>query len=313
MTVEEQTSKFQYRDINRWSESLGDYQTATGTQYVRKFDDWTDFVEAAVKNATPNGKARQGNTEWAGATFDEAVKLATEGWRTNIELVNVLLEAVRERLADVIDFSWERAVDMTGSEPDVDRYLAGELECMFDDTPTIAPHKGKALTMIVDCTITRKITAEEIFKRGAAIIALVQTMTMLGLELEIWVDMTVDSRQRRGKRMVTLVRVHKAGEPMDMDRVSYALGHPSMLRRLYFGVMEGEEKALKDDFGFYSGGGYGTPCGIHDGAEIVDASFTVSWGNRTLNQIVKSPVQWVLDQLALQGVYDPPDDADDVS
>lgn len=267
----------------------------------------TAFVEAARKGAKTDGKARTASDRFAGCSFKQALELAENGWRTENGALNKLLEAVRERLADVIDFAWERAVDVSGAEPDIGRYLAGELECMFDDTPAIAPHKGKALTMIVDCTTTRRVTGEEIFKRGAAIIALVQTLTLMGLELEIWCDFTCDSRQERGERMVTLVRAHKAGDPLDMDKISYAVGHPSMLRRLWFAVMEGEDYQLKQRFGFYEYGGYGTPCGIHDGAEIVDASFTVSWGARTLTQIVESPVQWILDQLELQGVYTNPD------
>lgn len=275
--------------------------------YMRKFDSFSEWVDASVKGNDPKGYSQlvYGSSGWAGATYEEAVTLARTGWHSSRERVEAILEPVRERLAEMLDLTFVQQFDMFGSEPDIDRFVAGDLECMFEDFAVEAPTKGKAMTVVVDACVTGNVPVEEVFKRGAAIIALVETMTLLGYELEIWTDMSVE---REGARWTGLVRVHRAGENIDMDKVVYAIGHPSNLRRLCFGVMESENVSVRRKFGFGPpyGSGYGCPCGIHESAELVDASFTISWGNRFHQNAVKDPVQWVLSQLQEQGVYTPP-------
>ena len=276
--------------------------------YLRRYNTWTEWVEKAATGFDPNGCSQTSGDRWAGASFKQAIDLARVGWREARDQVNVILDPIREHLAEVLDFTFERSVDTTGVEPDIDLYLAGELECMYDDMPVIAPHKGKAMTLIVDSCITGNVPSEEVFKRGAAIIALVETMTLCGFELEVWGDISVESWSNN-KRWTALVRLHKAGDPLDMDQLCFGIGHPAQLRRLCFAHMEAEPAKIRKEFGFGEpyGSGYGSPCGIHDTAELVDASFTVSWGNRQNQQMVDDPVKWVLDQLEAQGVYTPPE------
>lgn len=271
---------------------------------LRKFDSMTAWIDAAEKNAKPTFQSHTSDREWGGGlTFAGAIALARKGWHEERQQVLAILDPVRERLAEIIDFSQEPSYDMFGAEPDIDRYLSGELECMLENMPTLAPTKGKAMTLVVDACITGNVPAEEVFRRGAAIIALVETMTMLGFELEVWADMSVEGADR----WTGLVRVHRAGENLDMGKVVFGIGHPAMLRRLCFGVMEGETAEVRKAFGFTEHGGYGSPCGIHESAEMVDASFTLSWGNRWSQNKLDDPVEWVLDQLELQGVWTRPE------
>ena len=274
--------------------------------HLRRYESFTDWVNAAERLADKNSSSHDPEGGWAGGTWDQTMKLARGGWHDARKRVDAVLEPVRERLAEILDLTFERQYDMFGSEPCIDRFIAGEMECMFEDFAVEAPTKGKAMTVVIDAVVTGNVPAEEIFKRGAAVIALVETMTLLGYELEIWTDMSVE---RGDERWTGLCRVHRAGDNIDMDQVVYAIGHPTNLRRLCFGIMEGEPVDVRRKFGFGSpyGSGYGSPCGIHESAEMVDASFTISWGNRQAQQAVSDPVKWVLDQLAVQGVYNQAD------
>lgn len=275
-----------------------------GETYIRRFDSFTEWVDAAEKCADPKGESHSGSDGgWAGGSWKDAVKLAREGWHDARPRVDAVLEPVRERLAEILDLVFVREFDMFGSEPDIDRFVAGELECMYEDFAIEAPTKGKAMTVIVDAIVTGNVPVEEVFKRGAAVCALVETMTLLGFELEIWTDMSVLGNNN--SKWTGLCRVHRAGDNIDMDQVVYAIGHPSNLRRLCFGVMEGETVAIRKQFGFGPphGWGYGRPCGISDSADMIDASFTISWGAQSAQQAIKDPVQWVLDQLETQGLY----------
>lgn len=279
--------------------------------YLRRYNSWTEWVDKAESGSDPKGSSQTSDDHWAGASFKEAVTLGRTGWREARNKVNAILDPIREHLAEVLDFTFVRELDMVGFEPNIDMYLSGELECMYDDMPVLAPHKGKAMTLIVDSCITGSVPSEEVFKRGAAIIALVETMTLCGFELEVWGDISVESRTDR-KRWTALIRLHRAGDPLDMDQLCFSIGHPAQLRRLCFAHMEAETPKIRKQFGFgtHYGSSYGSPCGIHDTAELVDASFTVSWGNRQNQNMVDNPVQWVLDQLEVQGVYTPPEKRD---
>lgn len=58
-------------------------------------------------------------------------------------------------------------------------------------------------------------------------------------------------------RFAAATRVISAGEPLDLGRVTFALGHPAMLRRLWFGVWDSAEPAIAERK--RGTGGYGSP------------------------------------------------------
>jgi hypothetical protein len=47
------------------------------------------------------------------------------------------------------------------------------------------------------------------------------------------------------------VVVKRAGEPLQLDALTFALAHPAMLRRLFFGVWETAPKGLLRECGLY--------------------------------------------------------------
>lgn len=255
--------------------------------------------------------ARQG---WFGTdTFDEAIKLAAEGWSAERPKVDAILEPIREKLAEKLDYTFARGHDMVGCEPDIDRFLAGELECMWDDVPTEAPTKGRVFTLVINGTVNYTIKRETILARGAAIAALVEAFQMLNYDLSIYVENSVSAGYGRSKgaggkynKHTILVQVHRAGDPLDINKVMFPIGNPAWLRRICFALQEQEPQFIRDRFGFHQGGGYGMPVGpLCD--EMLDASFVMSMNAHPSDQDITDPVGWVLEQLELQGVYTPRD------
>ena len=66
-----------------------------------------------------------------------------------------------------------------------------------------------------------------------------------------------------------LVRVKAAGEIISIDDLAFALGHASMVRRVFFGLLEIDPAT--DGFGFE--GGYGRPVDIPNAALPADAIY----------------------------------------
>jgi len=141
---------------------------------------------------------------------------------------------------------------------------------------------------------------EEVIARGAVLCGLIEAFNMMGFELEIWVEKTVASSSVRKGFASVLVPVSRAGDPLDIDQIMFAVGHPDFNRRIIWSYMETvPDYATK--FGYHSGPGryYGlTKQGAHMNG-FVNASVIVSLDGNTA--MTRDPVAWILGQLELQG------------
>ena len=168
---------------------------------------------------------------------------------------------------------------------------------MWDDRVVAQPTKGNVVTLLVQATFTGANDPDAIKAQGAAIIALVEAMELGGFELDIWVEnTTLQSRHDTEPSFHTvLTHAHRAGELFDINGFMFALGHPSWLRRIIFGAMEGYEKLEPYGYGqIVSSVAF----------DRVDPSMELKLGDAWSREAQRDPFQWVLDQLIAQGVYD---------
>jgi hypothetical protein len=258
-----------------------------------------------MKLALPSGPASRTTSRYDSDFFyckslPEAANLAIDGWHAVRTQVNGYLEPLREKLGRVLHQQNERTYDIAGYEPDIDRYLAGELECMIEDMPQETLSEGKVFTIIVDNSMSCGNRVEDILKRGAAIIALVESFILLGYQLEVWCEATVKGNVPG--YLTSLTKVCDAGERLDIDTMMFPLGNPDWQRRVVWGTFEGMPEGR--NFGFEPDG----YCGLHANgihfADRVGASVQMFLGDRYSDpQMVKDPVGWVLGILEAQGVF----------
>lgn len=287
-------------------------------EYVPKSDnpDWIlryyptvkDAVDDAVKRSKTDGASHTSSDGWAGATWREAIDLGRNGWDAVRPKVDAILTPVRDKLATILDVADEPSFDIMGFEPDIDRYLANEVESMREYMPVLAPAKGKVFNLLIDGCFNSGVSADKVFRTGAAIAALVESMQILGFDMNIYVETNVEPGwSRKGdrgtwKNYCTLTRVHRAGENLDINNVMFPIGHPGWLRRIVFSIQEGESKPVRDHFGFHDGNGYGRPVtAMCD--DLVEASFIMSLA-KDHRLLYDNPVEWVLSQLEAQGVWE---------
>lgn len=274
---------------------------------LAEFDSVRDLVDHADMN-TAQEVCNESRATWGGdffltESYADARELAIHGWHDIRPTVDAHLEPIREKLADVLGVTTERYHDLIGAEPDIDRYLAGELECMWEDMVLEAPKEGRVFTLLVDATMTYGNTASDIAKRGAVLCGLVEAAIILGFQLEVWTELTIRSHDAKTMGTV-LTHVSRAGEPLDIDSLMFAIGHPDYNRRIMWSWGE-TDPVFRQELGFRSGGNYGL---CRNGAHMTDrvgASITVSLDGNT--ELTRDPVNWILDQLEAQGVYESPD------
>lgn len=234
-------------------------------------------------------------------SWDDMMHLARHGWHDIRAKVDGHLAPLREQLGEVLAIVQERYLDMTGYEPDIERYLAGELECMFEDRMLEQPKDGKVFRLVVDVSMTWGNSADQIAKRGATLAALTEAYILLGLQLEVWAEFTVRGAVTSNKFASCLTRLTHAGDPLDVDQLMFCIGHPDFGRRLMWAWGEGTD-ITRTEMGFTQYGYYGYhQNGVHF-ADRIGASSTVSLdGNRAMES---NPVQWILQQLEAQGIYE---------
>jgi hypothetical protein len=272
--------------------------------YLREFDSLDEYLEYTLANADPNGSSHlEYSKGWhLSKSFGEAIQQAAHGWNAARPKVDQQVNIIRERIRELVTPMDVRIHDMVGYEPDIDRFVSGEIECMWDDMQIEAPHAGKVFTVLLDNCITSTQDANEMVKRGATVIALIEAFQLFGFELEIWVETTIGNLKNKNLHS-TLIRIQRAGDRPDINAIMFPLANPDWQRRLSFGSCEGERSEIRDKFGFVEGGSYGTGRnGCHFGKRV-DASIEISI-ERPDGAMVRDPAKWIIDQLRAQGVID---------
>jgi hypothetical protein len=285
------------------------------TFIMHRFESIHEFVDAAAKGAEKTGAshATEGSAgryqkNWHGTkSFGEAVNFAKNGgWDPGTLLeFRDMFEELLPRLRKFTDLEWERASDQHGYEVNMQAYLDGDPDHMYEWVPSEHMVTKRALCLIIGHSISGGCSAEDLFIRGQAAVALVRALSLLGFELEIWSEETVGGY---GGHFSTLVRLHAAGEILDESAIEFAIGNPSWLRRLLFGFQEGQPQDIRQKYGFTKNGGYGS-CTPIKHADLVGADIQLDLGQSWFStwdrkSVAEDGMRWVVEQLKKLGVVD---------
>lgn len=230
---------------------------------------WQEFVDrAGAPDTIPGGRSRNSDSsrnEWAGATWHEALALGTNGWTLPVPEVDVAVTALREGLNERVSRSRLAPVwHVTGSEVDVAAYLAGVPECMIDCEPRALSAHGRVVTFLVPATYSHSVPRAYVMNRGVALAALCSAIIGAAHSVEVWSGYACTMPGVGGRRYCGVARVISAGEPLDVARLMFAMAHPAMLRRLWFGVWDSAEQSIAESM---SADAYGAPdydCAVSD-------------------------------------------------
>lgn len=217
--------------------------------YIYHAPSWDDLLHD-VRTLPTNPKWKKcaskdtTQAEWFGsASLAEAISLAEQG-----------VPALREQLfATVIRQKMEAApvwdVAPVGVFPCIPAYAAGIAEDMFmpnDDGMTAAK---PVVRLYMNVSAGAHTKTEQIMNRGAAIVNLIDTIEGDGLRrVELVAVCNSRNTESSGRNLFSVV-VKRSDEHIDWGRVSYALAHPSFLRRLMFRVQEIVSTAYDECYG----------------------------------------------------------------
>jgi hypothetical protein len=201
-------------------------------------------------------------------SFAEALDLARKGWPEGAEAARRFAGQFGAVAASNV-LRPEIGYAVCGDTIDMGRYLMGEPECFMEWRESEVSAAGaKVLKVAINISISSAIPADAIMRRGAAMIALVDLLEQAGRRCEVWVASATCSNGEHYREFA--VRLKEAGQPLETDRLAFAMCHPSMERRLERGLSETVIPVKMRDAYDFTSGGAGKPCPLrHTAGDVV--------------------------------------------
>jgi hypothetical protein len=267
----------------------------TGKQVV-----FTDMADVIATYGGTHQPAYDGSWdyEWHGSSdLASAISMLANGWDAGRRTVDAVVGSLESELQTVAhDMVQEMVYDTAGAYPDMGRYMEGEPECMVQYMPTPDTTSGQVTRILVDNGASAKYSADWMTKRAGAVAALVHVLGMVGKSVEVWIASPVTIN---GKHHDTVVCVHRAGTPLNVDSIAFALGHPSMLRRIMF-------EARYDKTTGHGAAGHTQPH-IAETLDYVQPHIVIQRAENepsTVPDPVDKPLEWVRFQLDKLGLLE---------
>lgn len=234
------------------------------------------------------------------ANLDEARRLYLEGWPEGVvEMQAVRDEVERNVLEQVVQPQVRRSV--SGSDIDMGAYLAGAPENMLEWEPHTQTADG--VRIVVNGGMLAGVASPVVMARGAVIVSLLHALQIANVPADLYLSFCSGGSYDHRASHKVLIHASRPGEEVDIERLAFMIGHPSMFRRLIFAMRESEpDEGWRRAQGVP--GGYGqTMEGCDHGLEGVSLSLpaTVSGGDPRWSSLDRA-VAWVLKELKRLGV-----------
>ena len=188
----------------------------------------TRFLEETPRKWLARFSQSSHDREWFGGSYENALKLARDGWP---EGVASLAAAVRILPPQDKARSW--SYDVAGDQPDVARYLGGELKHMRR-----RGHERKkkpVVCLAIQANASAGVSAAAMVQYGSVMVGLIDALEAAGRRVELY---SVGASTLNGRTLVTGWKVKAADDVLDLSAVAFSIGHPSAFRRLHFALFE---------------------------------------------------------------------------
>jgi hypothetical protein len=201
-----------------------------------------DRLQAARRESRGSKVSRDGHFDvnwYGGVTFDEALSLAESGWPEGAARVAKLSASIVSRVAPHATSATSAVqYDVTGQWVDVGLFLSGEPECFGYETQDESRLSSPVVRLAFNCSSSSSVTAEKLARRGIVAAAAIDVLESAGRRVEVLL-LHGETYFGGEKEYHSVTRLKDAGQPLDIDKVAFALGHAATLRRIGFAVAEG--------------------------------------------------------------------------
>jgi hypothetical protein len=242
-------------------------------EHVESNYTYSEFLEIS-ENGIPStslgrDSRKTGNRSFYNSdTFEEALNLAKFGWKDSFKMVEL-----SKNLSDLIPVSQFKETfvyDVSGSYPDVGKYLTGEPENMVE---FITEEDTKKISLVINASVSWQIDQKIQFNKGASVVSLINKLEDLGYRVSVDVLYCVTNRAR-SMRHDTKIRIKEYHEQVDIDRIAFIFCNVAFSRRVKFSV--NECSPIAKDMGYHSNSGYGLVSEICETDQDIINSYDIS-------------------------------------
>ena len=245
-------------------------------QAVIRADEETQCCDWFRNHQASKRKVEKGDSFYGCPSWNYMTAVVRNGWTKGRANISTSLDEIyRGNSASRSDGNYAD-YDVAGDYPDIDRYLAGDPEHMFSYGSHIAAKPVIRLTVNVSASC--EVPANQLINRGSAVVALVDAIESAGNSVELTaVEVTANARGESKSKCMTVyaVTLKKAGEVLSIDDIAFGLGHPDMLRRIFFSIMERDPWTKGRGFV----GNYGRPSNLPTNCVPWDTVYLGGVGN----------------------------------
>ena len=263
-------------------------------QKFNSWGEWIDFVSQPPAGGDMNSSKDGGYHFTRTETYEKALQLATNGWDDAEAAARKISNALVRRIGALVERD-EEIFDVEGAAVDVGLMLQGIPEHMVRYEQHFTESPGPIVRIMFNISASCGISPETMIAKGAAVAGLVECIELSGKSVELW---AVARCRESYHSVVTRVLVKAAGQPLDMGRVMFAVGHPSSLRRLWFRWLERQEKEVRFPFRF----GYGIPNDLEEDSDRGDIYVGKSLFGEPQWTDEQQAIAWVIKTLRKQNI-----------
>lgn len=164
-------------------------------------------------------------------SFEEAVELFKTGWQDMSEVLTQRLNVEMGRMEKVMVS--KNVVDVQGYQPIVPLYLNGIPTNMI--SRKMQPMKQKVITLNKSVSYNMGVNKEQIIEQSIKALAIVKKLENQNYRCNLNIIL---GTEEPGKSYIVKVKVKSANERLNINKISFPLVHPSMLRRLFLRFIE---------------------------------------------------------------------------
>lgn len=206
-----------------------------------RFDSYNELIEFC-KSKKPtsfehaSSEMGRKNYQWTKTrTFEDAIKLASDGWKEGAGLVKKIVDDKIHAIGK--SYTFVPKYDTSGDSVDMSRFMAGEPENMIEwEFTETAGHK--VVDIYCGVCASAAYSAESLINYGAARLSVVDYLESIGVRVNLYAYWAFGDMLDSHVKKIVIIKIKNADESLNMATTSFALAHPSFLRRILFRVAE---------------------------------------------------------------------------
>lgn len=178
------------------------------------------------------------------SSYEEAEDLLLHGWNSKSYELTKALKSPSSALKRQI----RNTYSVAGYQPCVPRYLQGLPDSMIDHK--VITVKSKIVNIVKDIGYAGYVKAETMENESLKVLKFVQSLESKGYRANLYISFVSDVPYT-SKKFNMQIKIKDSGQKLNIKQVAFPLVHPSMFRRIVFGLIE----RLEETKNF--GNGYG--------------------------------------------------------